>query len=269
MISRNASELLMSSSGSCRDPERQRQLERRAAWTSRNRARSGSSAGNGVSISGAPYRGGTALLMDGTNIIDEGCDCTSIAVPNPDMVEEVKVQTSAFGADGAKGPVVVDFISKSGGAQYHGEGYFFVRNAIFNSDSWQLNHAGAQRANRRSLLLSRRQFRRPSSGMKKKLFFWFGYEHFYQLASGGTIDQSYVPTADMASGEFRAYQSAGAANANARFASAELKAWTADPSTADLRPRALIATTRPLERVLAAQRLPARRPFRPTLAPRR
>src|SRR5208282_4487040 len=173
----------------------------------------GSSIGNGVSISGAPYRGGTALLMDGTNIIDEGCDCTSIAVPNPDMVQEVKVQTSAFGADGAKGPVVVDFISKSGGAQYHGEGYLFVRNAIFNSDSWQLNQAGQNVQTGDHYYYPGGNFGGPMPGMKKKLFFWFGYEHFYQLATGGTIDESYVPTALMAQGNFSS-GGVGTPNAN-------------------------------------------------------
>ncbi len=203
MISRNASELLMSLPGAVVTPNGN-SSSAQGGMDFTQSGSVGSSAGNGVSIAGAPYRGGTALLMDGTNIIDEGCDCTSIAVPNPDMVEEVKVQTSAFGADGAKGPVVVDFISKSGGAQYHGEGYFFVRNAIFNSDSWQLNHQGQNVQTGDHYYYPGGNFGGPVPGMKKKLFFWFGYEHFYQLASGGTIDQSYVPTADMAAGNFSA-----------------------------------------------------------------
>ncbi|HKN61861.1 MAG TPA: TonB-dependent receptor [Candidatus Acidoferrales bacterium] len=201
MISRNASELLMSLPGAVVTPNGN-SSSAQGGMDFTQSGSVGSSIGNGVSISGAPYRGGTALLMDGTNIIDEGCDCTSIAVPNPDMVQEVKVQTSAFGADGAKGPVVVDFISKSGGAQYHGEGYLFVRNAIFNSDSWQLNQAGQNVQTGDHYYYPGGNFGGPIPGMKKKLFFWFGYEHFYQLATGGTIDESYVPTADMAAGNF-------------------------------------------------------------------
>ena len=212
MISRNASELLMALPGAVLTPNGN--ASGAQGGTDFTQSGSvGSSVGNGVSISGAPYRGGTALLMDGTNIIDEGCDCTSIAVPNPDMVQEVKVQTSAFGADGAKGPVVVDFISKSGGAQYHGEGYLFVRNAIFNSDSWQLNNQGDNVQTGDHYYYPGGNFGGPIPGMKKKLFFWFGYEHFYQLATGGTIDESYVPTALMAAGNFSS-GGVGTPNAN-------------------------------------------------------
>ncbi|HUJ33488.1 MAG TPA: carboxypeptidase-like regulatory domain-containing protein [Candidatus Acidoferrum sp.] len=162
----------------------------------------GSSVGNGVSISGVPYRGGTALLMDGTNILDEGCDCTSISVPNPDMVQEVKVQTSAFGADSSKGPVVINFLTKSGGADYHGEGYLYTRNAIFNSDSWQLNHQGQNVATGDHYYYPGGNFGGPVPGTKKKLQFWAGYEHFYQLATGGTNLFSYIPTPDMLAGNF-------------------------------------------------------------------
>lgn len=76
----------------------------------------GSDIGVGISPNGAPYRGGTAYLLDGANIIDPGCNCWSIASVNPDMTAEVKIQTSNFGADNADGPVSVDVTSKSGGA---------------------------------------------------------------------------------------------------------------------------------------------------------
>lgn len=162
----------------------------------------GSSVGNGISAGGVPYRGGTALLMDGTNILDEGCDCTSISVPNPDMVQEVKVQTSAFGADSSKGPVVINFLTKSGGASYHGEGYLYARRGIFNSDSWQNNQAGGHVQGGDHYWYPGGNFGGPVPGTKKKLQLWFGYEHFYQLSSGGTNLQSDVLTPAMAQGNF-------------------------------------------------------------------
>ncbi|HEX5424265.1 MAG TPA: TonB-dependent receptor, partial [Candidatus Acidoferrales bacterium] len=164
----------------------------------------GSSVGNGVSMGGVPYRGGTALLMDGTNILDEGCDCTSISVPNPDMVQEVKVQTSAFGADSSKGPVVVNFITKSGTAAYHGEGYLYSRNGVFNSDDWQDNHQGHPVQTGDHYYYPGGNFGGPVPGTHSKLKFWSGYEHFYQLASGGTKLFSYIPTPDMLAGNFSA-----------------------------------------------------------------
>jgi len=40
------------------------------------------------------------------------------------MTQEVQVQTSNFGADVQKGPVVVNSVGKSGSKDYHGEAYF-------------------------------------------------------------------------------------------------------------------------------------------------
>ena len=87
----------------------------------------GSTIGVGLSPGGAPYRGGTSYILDGANIIDPGCNCWSIAVVNPDMTQEVKVQTSNFGADSPNGPVIVNAISKGGTAQFHGGIYFYAR----------------------------------------------------------------------------------------------------------------------------------------------
>jgi len=162
----------------------------------------GSSVGNGISAGGAPYRGGTQLEMDGENILDEGCDCTSIAVPNPDFVQEVKVQTSAFTADSTKGPVVINFLTKSGGAQLHGSGYLNVRNAIFNSNSWQANDAGHAKVTGDHYYYPGGTVGGPVPGFKKKLFLWGGYEHYYQLSTGGTNLTSFIPTADMLGGNF-------------------------------------------------------------------
>ena len=74
-----------------------------------------SAIGNGININGAVNRGGTALLADGANIIDPGNMASSVSIVNPEMVAEVSVQASNFGADTAFGPVVVSTISKSGG----------------------------------------------------------------------------------------------------------------------------------------------------------
>ena len=100
----------------------------------------GSSVGTGLAPNGVPNRGGTSLLQDGANIIDPGCNCWSVATVNPDMTQEVTVQTSNFGADTAKGPVVVNNIGKAGSAAYHGSGYFYARNDALNAIDWQTEH---------------------------------------------------------------------------------------------------------------------------------
>ncbi|WP_433965742.1 carboxypeptidase regulatory-like domain-containing protein [Tunturiibacter gelidiferens] len=102
---------------------------------------SGSAVGVGLNTNGAPYRGGTAYLLDGASIIDPGCACWSIATVNPDMTQEVKVQTSNFGADAAQGPVVINVISRSGSSEFHGQGYFYARNSVLNANTWQDKHS--------------------------------------------------------------------------------------------------------------------------------
>ena len=40
--------------------------------------------------------------------------------PNTEFVQELKVLQSNFGADHAKGPVALSFVSKQGGRDFHG-----------------------------------------------------------------------------------------------------------------------------------------------------
>ena len=169
----------------------------------------GSAIGNGLAPNGVPNRGGTALLFDGANIIDPGCNCWSVATVNPDMTQEVTVQTSNFGADSAKGPVVVNNIGKSGTATYHGQGYFYARNGDLNAIDWQ------------TLYTAKNQGKEPQKGLDhyyypgfsfggpvpfthKKLLFWFGYEHFIQNTGAASLLTSIIPTAGMMGGNFTA-----------------------------------------------------------------
>jgi hypothetical protein len=168
---------------------------------------SGSAIGVGLSTNGAPYRGGTAYLLDGASIIDPGCACWSIATVNPDMTQEVKVQTSNFGADAPQGPIVVNAISRSGTSSFHGQAYLYARNGILNSNTWQNNNAGVKRPEDvyyypggsigGPVLIPGTNFNK-----NRKLLFWAGYEYFWQNLGSSAPLQSYVPTAAMRAGNF-------------------------------------------------------------------
>ena len=101
-----------------------------------------SSVGNGLNVSGAEYRGPQQLLSDGVNVIDPGDMGGSIGTINPEMVQEMTVLTTNFGADEEFGPVVISTISKSGSDHFHGEAYFDARNDALNANDWQSNHQG-------------------------------------------------------------------------------------------------------------------------------
>src|SRR5579864_4651459 len=96
----------------------------------------GGAVGQGVVAGSSVYRTGTDLVSDGAHILDNGCNCGATQTVNGDMVSEVKVQTSNFGADSAKGPVVVNAVGKAGTTAYHGEVYMHARDNTFNSLDW-------------------------------------------------------------------------------------------------------------------------------------
>jgi len=179
---------------------------------------SGSAVGVGLNTNGAPYRGGTAYLLDGASIIDPGCACWSIATVNPDMTQEVKVQSSNFGADAAQGPVVINVISRSGGAEFHGQGYFYARNGVLNANTWQDKHSSTPTARPEAsyyypggsiggpILIPHTNFNH-----NRKLIFWAGFEAFRQNLPASSPLTSYVPTTAMRAGNFSLSDSANAA----------------------------------------------------------
>ena len=170
---------------------------------------SGSAVGVGLNTNGAPYRGGTAYLLDGANIIDPGCACYSIATVNPDMTQEVKVQTSNFGADAPQGPVVINTISRSGTDGFHGQVYFYTRNGVLNANTWSDKNSDPQTPRPDAsyyypggsiggpILIPHTNFNHS-----RKLLFWVGFEDFRQNLPAASPLTSYVPTAAMRAGNF-------------------------------------------------------------------
>ena len=94
----------------------------------------------------APQQGLVNVTTDGAQVIDPGDMGGTTATINMDQVQEVKVQTANFGADEAKGPIVINAIGKSGGSTYHGSLYAYARNKIFNSNDWLSNDLGSVNA---------------------------------------------------------------------------------------------------------------------------
>jgi hypothetical protein len=160
-----------------------------------------SSVGNGLNVSGAEYRGPQQLLSDGVNVIDPGDMGGSIGTINPEMVQEMTVLTSNFGADQEFGPVVISTISKSGTDHFHGEAYFDARNDAMNANDWQSNHQGKPKGGA-SYYYPGGNFGGYVPKTNKKLFFWGGYERWLQNQGNANVLQSYIPTPEMMAGDF-------------------------------------------------------------------
>jgi hypothetical protein len=93
------------------------------------------------SANGMPA-GAIQETLNGANVIDPGSMANGEATMNMDMVQEVNVQTSNFGADSERGPININAVTKSGGAHFHGEAYLYARDYPLNSTDRQLKYQG-------------------------------------------------------------------------------------------------------------------------------
>jgi hypothetical protein len=153
-----------------------------------------------------PY-GSMAFMLDGANLVDPGNAGTQIANINQDMVSEVKVLMSSYSAEYAKGPVIFQAFSKSGGNQFHGEGYLYARNSALNSvDAYSASQGLTNPAEHfyyvggnigGPILLPFTDFNKG----RKKLFFWAGYEYMNQHPAATPVNYN-VPTTEQKTGDF-------------------------------------------------------------------
>ncbi len=175
------------------------------------------------SSNGTQPNGTMAFMLDGANLVDPGNFGTQIANINQDMTAQIKVLTSSYSAEYAKGPVIFEAFSKSGGSRFHGEGYFYARNSALNSwDSYAKNqyvgNVATNPGNAAALASELHPDEHyyymggnvggpvilPFTHFNKnhdKLFFWGGYEYMDQHPAATPILFN-VPTAAQLGGDF-------------------------------------------------------------------
>ena len=168
---------------------------------------SGSSIGSFAANGAAPGAGAVAVLSDGASTTDPANDTSSISNVNMEMVAEVKVQTSNFGADSANGPVVINAVSKSGGSSYHGSIYGYVRNSALNSNDWIDNYFDNPRAGTYNYFPGANvggPVKIPGTNFnraRKMTFFTAAEVYDQRNLYGNTATLSFVPSARMLSGD--------------------------------------------------------------------
>src|SRR5438445_8923013 len=86
-------------------------------------------------------------LIEGISATDYNvAQGTNVPLPNPDVIQEFKVQTSLYDASqGRNGGGNVNAILKSGTKEFHGDAYEFFRNDVLNANEFFLNRAGQKR----------------------------------------------------------------------------------------------------------------------------
>ena len=137
-----------------------------------------------------------AFYLDGGNNIT-GMRNYGNPSPNPDALEEFRVETSAFSAQyGQFSAAVVTVITKSGTNKFHGGLFEFNRNTDFNAYPWGSTIKNPYHRN---------QFGGNFGGPVKhdKAFFFFSYAGLRQVA-GAALTGAVVPTTAERMGDFTA-----------------------------------------------------------------
>ena len=83
--------------------------------------------------------------LDGVTMQDTGCGCFAFRY-SVDAIDEISVATNALNAEfGHSGGPQITIVSKSGGRQFHGTGYWFHRDESLNANSYTNNLNGISR----------------------------------------------------------------------------------------------------------------------------
>jgi hypothetical protein len=146
-------------------------------------------------------------VLDGSKIVDFGSNESTMLNMNPDMVEEVKIQTSNYAAEYGNSHIQVTAVTKGGSSQFHGSAYDYLRSWRLNANDRSNNYAGVPQPknsyqypgfNLSGPVLV------PGTGFNRnrdKLFFFVGYEYQHQVVDPGTT-LFVVPTLAQRQGDF-------------------------------------------------------------------
>jgi hypothetical protein len=167
--------------------------------------RSFGGAGSGVHVNGSRDRA--------YNVTIDGIEANESSVPNPvsnlyrinpDNVQEFKVTTNnATAEEGRNSGASISIATRSGTSEFHGTGFYFLRNEALNANEW---YANAQRAPKPLIRLGQFGFEMGGPIKKNKTFF-FGSYQYNRVDFTQPIDQTFgfptVYTNEARAGIFR------------------------------------------------------------------
>ena len=136
-------------------------------------------------------------MMDGATLTNYGSggaaqsgNFPGIAIPNPDAIQEFKIQTSQYDAQYGRNPgASVNVTTKDGSNQFHGAAWEFFRNTALDANDFfnRLSEASLGQPNKPEPL-NENMFGGTLGGpiKKDKLFFFGSYQGFRQKNAVGT-----------------------------------------------------------------------------------
>ncbi len=159
--------------------------------------------------------------VDGSRVIDIGCNCGSIVSLNNDMVQEVTIKTSNYAAEHGNSGVQITGTTKSGGKDFHGSLYTYVRHEALAANDRFRNYIKAADSSSLAGQKPAGQFYYPGGTIsgpitlpkkvfgplggfnegRDKLFFFVGFE-IQRQTYGAPPRISNVPTLKQRNGDF-------------------------------------------------------------------
>lgn len=135
-------------------------------------------------------------LIEGISATDYNvAELTNTPLPNPDVVEQFKVQTSLYDASqGRNGGGNINAILKSGTNTFHGDVYEFFRNTVLDANEYFLKQTGSPRPVIQQNIFGG-SLGGPVSPGGKLGFFFFNYQGTRQRSgdSPGTLISTFIP----------------------------------------------------------------------------
>jgi len=135
-------------------------------------------------------------LIEGISVTDYNvAELTNTPLPNPDVVNEFKVQTSLYDASqGRNGGGNINAILKTGTSTLHGDVYEFFRNTVLNANEYFLKQTGSPRPVIQQNIFGG-SLGGPVSPNGKLGFFFLNYQGSRQRSgdSPGTLISTFIP----------------------------------------------------------------------------
>lgn len=185
LVTRNYTQIVTLSPGIAASVSNAAELGRGSGGTSQGnfRAHGASGADNNFQMNGVQIND-----LQASSFVSGG-----VAIPNPDTIQEFKVQTGLYDASyGRNAGANVNVVTKSGGNEFHGTVFEFFRNDALNANEFFRNKAGQKKG-----VLKQNQFGFTLGGPVKKdqLLFFISYQGMRQIngVSGGGTSSFFSP----------------------------------------------------------------------------
>ncbi|MGO9937170.1 MAG: carboxypeptidase regulatory-like domain-containing protein [Terracidiphilus sp.] len=170
------------------------------------------SGGTAMSVNGARTTANN-WTVDGADINDSGSNGTVVSQPAMDAIQEITLERGNYDAGyGRSGGGQVIVATRSGTSTFHGEGYEYVRNTMFDANDWlnkesQVaaglpNDAGENHHNVYGFTIGGPVYIPKVYNQDKKKTFFFWSEDWHKITSAASSVTIPVPTTSEVQGTF-------------------------------------------------------------------